>query len=243
MHGLSLIGMNYSVTQVSDSGEANLLKTIKTHFSNSEIVIFDVGANVGNYTNQILSVFGKKVTLFAFEPSKSTFSKLKGNVNQTGNIFLYNIGLGAVDETSILYSDGNNSEMASLYDRRLDFVDTRLTFKQEVEIQTLDSFCIKNKISHINLLKLDVEGNELNCLKGSKKMLEKDAIDFIQFEFGCNIDSKTYFQDFYYLLNDKYRIYRVLQNGLRLVKDYRPRWEIMLISNFLAVRKNKPEHR
>ena len=50
----------------------------------------------------------------------------------------------------------------------------------------------------IDLLKLDVEGNELLALKGLSDSIE--YIKIIQFEFGgSNIDSRTYFQDFYYL--------------------------------------------
>ena len=71
-------------------------------------------------------------------------------------------------------------------------------------------------------------------------MIEADAITNILFEFGgCNIDSRTFFQDFFYLLKDKYHIYRVLQDGLFQISEYREIYEIFLTTNFLEVHKQQ----
>jgi hypothetical protein len=85
---------------------------------------------------------------------------------------------------------------------------------------------------------MDVEGNELKVLNGSKGMLNEGKIDFIQFEFGgCNIDSRTYFQDFFYLLKERYRIYRIIGDGLYEIRQYREQFEIFTTTNFFAERK------
>ena len=69
-------------------------------------------------------------------------------------------------------------------------------------------------------------------------MISDKKINFIQFEFGgCNIDSRTYFQDFFYLLNDNYTIYRDLKNGLFEMPVYKETYEIFITINFLAVAK------
>jgi len=113
-----------------------------------------------------------------------------------------------------------------------------MDFEEVVDIRTIDSFCLEKNIDHISFLKLDTEGNELNILKGAKNMINSEKIDFIQFEFGgCNIDSKTYFQDFYYLLNPRYQIYRILENGLFPIKKYCETNEIFLTTNYLAEKK------
>jgi hypothetical protein len=86
-------------------------------------------------------------------------------------------------------------------------------------------------------LKLDIEGHELNAIKGAKQMIADKKVDFIQFEFGgCNIDSRTYFQDFYYLLKDKYRIYRILRDGIFEIEQYKETSEIFITVNYLAER-------
>ncbi|MFN8245330.1 MAG: hypothetical protein U0T56_02965 [Ferruginibacter sp.] len=85
---------------------------------------------------------------------------------------------------------------------------------------------------------MDVEGHELSCLKGASTMIKNGAIDFIQFEFGgCNIDSRTYLQDFWYLLHDQYNFYRIVKDGLMPIEQYNERWEIFKNINFLLEKK------
>ena len=113
--------------------------------------------------------------------------------------------------------------------------------REEIVVKTLDSFCADNDIHQIHLLKLDVEGHELAALKGATRFLQAGRIDFIQFEFGgCNIDARTFFQDYYYLLTDQYRLYRVLIDGLHELTGYREADEIFITTNFLAARRSLP---
>ena len=110
-----------------------------------------------------------------------------------------------------------------------------MSIQESISITTVDEFCRKNDIAHINFLKLDIEGHELYCLEGAVEMMKNRNIDFIQFEFGgCNIDSRTYFQDFWYLLKDQYNIYRIVRDGLVQIHQYNERLEIFKNINFLA---------
>jgi hypothetical protein len=87
-------------------------------------------------------------------------------------------------------------------------------------------------------LKLDIEGHELKALNGATQMINSKKIDVIQFEFGgCNIDSRTYFQYFFYLLKDNYYIYRILKDGLFEMPTYKKTYEIFITINYLAVKK------
>ena len=224
-----------------ESGELNALKYIFNKFSpvnNREITIFDVGANLGEYTKAISEIFTKmNYNIYCFEPSPSIFPKLQKNlINTPPRLLLNNIGLGDEPKRSILYSDQERSGLSSLYDRKLDHFNVKLDKKEEVMIETIDLFCKTNNIAKIDFLKIDVEGNELNVLKGAKEMLKNRAIKNIQFEFGgCNIDSKTYFQDFYYLLTkNNFKISRILQDGLFEIKKYQEYNEIFLTTNYLA---------
>jgi len=108
-----------------------------------------------------------------------------------------------------------------------------------VRLDTLDNFCKTNEIEKINFLKLDTKGHEYKILQGAKNMLEEKKIERIQFEFGgCNIDSKIFFQDFWYLLNSDYNLYRILKDGLCPIKKYDERDEIFTATNYLAILKN-----
>lgn len=63
---------------------------------------------------------------------------------------------------------------------------------------TVDDYCRESHVEHIHLLKIDVEGHELDVLHGATEMFQRKAIDVVTFEFGgCNIDTHTFFQNFF----------------------------------------------
>jgi hypothetical protein len=69
-------------------------------------------------------------------------------------------------------------------------------------------------------------------------MLLEGRISAIQWEFGgCNIDSRTFFRDFFYLLDDQYRIYRVVKDGIYPVARYWENLEIFDTVNYFAERR------
>lgn len=236
----SIYGMNYGNGSYLDkSGELKAIKYIQKKIKKDKIVVFDVGANVGGYSMAIKNVFGESVEIHCFEPSLSTYKKLKERLSSLKTVFINNFGLGDKKNRLKLYSDHEGSELASVYDRKLAHRNTSMDLFEEVEIDTLDEYCSKNNIGFIDFLKLDVEGHELKVLEGGKKMLDANKLHFIQFEFGgCNIDSKIFFQDFFYLLNDKYKIYRILVDGLFEIKTYNETMEVFTTINYLAELRN-----
>ncbi|GAB3693541.1 FkbM family methyltransferase [Spirosoma flavus] len=238
LHRLSIAGMNIgSGASPDNSGEARVIDYIYKKLSKQECVtIFDVGANVGEYVILLERHF-ESASIYCFEPSINTYSKLLTNTKEFDNIKYYNFGFGSHSEKVTLFSEKNESALASLYNRKLDHFNIEMSYCEEVDLRTVDEFCQDNFIDHIHFIKIDVEGHEIQVLQGAKQMIDAGKIDFIQFEFGgCNIDSKTYFQDFFYQLKDKYTIYRIVQNGLHKIDAYREDYELFLTTNFLAER-------
>ena len=238
LHQISLLGMNIGGgDNPQNSGEISVMKYIKNKLhAETKIIIFDVGANVGRYSLLLQDVFQDNCSIHAFEPSKGTFQKLLLNIENKENVNLNNFGFGDENKKMMLYYDSPGSGLASVYKRRLE--KHAMNKNEEIEIKTIDSYCNDNNIKHIHFCKLDVEGHEFKVLKGAEKMLNSGSIDFIQFEFGgCNIDSKTYFKDFYYFFKDNYTIYRILKDGLRQIKKYKEKYEIFVTTNFLVEKK------
>ena len=222
---------------ISSDGELNVLRYIKNKcLSNEDTLIFDVGANIGNYSQEIVKEFqGINFQLHSFEPSKEAFLELKKRLGNLSNVKLYNIGFGEKNEAKTLYLNKKKSGLASIYNRQLLHFGIKMNSKELIKIQKIDDFCKRNRIRKIDFLKLDTEGHEFNILNGAKNMIENNSIRFIQFEFGgCNIDSRTYFQDFFYLLTEKYYIYRILKNELFRIDSYKEIYELFLTTNFLA---------
>ncbi|WP_414585492.1 FkbM family methyltransferase [Scytonema sp. PCC 10023] len=235
LYRLSLWSMNIGLGGgVEDSGEKYILtKFAKSIDSKNIPVVFDVGANKGQFAQTASKILGTRVKMHCFEPSLITFPSLEKNLDGYSNIQLHNFGLGEFSEEVTLYADDELSGCASLYYRK-SFGLIKVT--ETVKLKALDDFCLENGIQHIHYLKLDVEGHELSVIKGAKNMLSAGRIDLIQFEFGgCNIDSRTYFRDFFDLLNPLYSIYRLLRNGLAPIKEYHETLEVFTTTNFIAI--------
>jgi len=193
------------------------------------------------YAAAVLERFHGEVDLYCFEPSAATFAMLSRAIGHRPGVRLNNFGLGSAEEQVSLYSDQDGSGLASVYHRRLDHFGIDLKVTETIRLRRLDDFCREQRIERIHFAKLDVEGHELSVLRGAQSLLAARRIDHIQFEFGgCNIDSRTYFQDFFYELNDGYRIHRVLRRGLAPIDRYRETLESFTTTNYLAISRDMP---
>lgn len=241
LHKLSLLGMNYGVaSQYGENGEIKALRSLIEKFPQKDWVIFDVGANSGTYSRAVIDVLGvSSFRLYAFEPSSKAFEMLSNVAAGRPNILLWKMGFSDARKEMILYADEESSTLSSVYQRKLDHVGRTFRHQETVAVDTIDQFCSDNHVKQIHFLKLDVEGHEWSVLHGASAMIESDNISFIQFEFGgSNIDARTYFKDFYSLLNPKYRLFRILKDGLFEIENYTEQLEIFQSSNFLAIHRN-----
>jgi hypothetical protein len=86
------------------------------------------------------------------------------------------------------------------------------------------------------VVKLDVEGHEMDALQGAGQLL--NGVRVVQFEFGiCHIDTRTYFRDFWdFLTGLGFRIHRLGPNGLRALDQYSERDEVFAQTNYFAAR-------
>lgn len=240
LYSISLRQMNFGrASNYRINGELYSLKQLARQWNNQPVTLFDVGANVGEFTLEILEAFrGKEIQLYAFEPSSKAGEQLRKRINNAPNFHLVPKALSDQDGTAELFFPDEGSALASLYQRDLSHVNRVFGKKELVNITSVDKFCEENKISYIHLLKIDVEGHELGVLKGAKKMMDRNAIEVIQFEFGgTSLDSKSHFKDFFQLLSPKYKIHRILPHGLRELKSYSEKLEIYQSANYLAIRR------
>jgi FkbM family methyltransferase len=240
MYKLSLAGMNVGEGGApTQSGEAWVLHFVRSRLGKTVTpVIFDVGANRGQFATDALAVFGDDARLWSFEPCQASFEKLRDTLSGRKNVTIVNAAVSSRDGVVEMFSPQPTSKLASLYQRPTVWDNASA---ETVASKALDSYCAENKISKIHFLKIDVEGHELEVLHGTKGMLEANAIDFIQFEFSAaHIDARVFFRDFYSLLTPKYALYRVLQNGLEPVNQYNPELELFKrATNYLAIHRDQ----
>lgn len=237
-----ILGLTYRLDNSANgffnkNGEENFMNQFIDSFKNKSPVIFDVGANVGEYSSLVVEKLNRKdYLLHIFEPQKSCFVDLQKKFIDNNKVFLNNFGLSKSEEITTIYKNNDKSGLTSLYKRNLDFYNLKMNIEESVELKRADNYIKFNNIKHINLLKIDVEGHELETLSGFGEYLNSDFIDFIQFEYGgANLDSHTSLLDFYSLLLPLgFKIAKVMPKHLEL-RDYDPRSDNFVYSNYVAV--------
>jgi FkbM family methyltransferase len=211
-----------------------------------KFIIFDVGANIGEWTAPLLHIAEEQgsveISIHCFEQSPFTLSQLQSTLQEIGNgkIYLNNLGMGNVEESRELHITHDGAGTNSLYRRRLEGLDVSYDRSETIQITTVDAYCRKNNISHIDFLKVDVEGHELAVVQGAEGMLKNRAINYVQFEYGgCWIDSRTLFLDMYdFLTSFGYIIGKIMPNGIEFYYKYDQRLETFQMANFLACKPN-----
>ena len=107
-----------------------------------------------------------------------------------------------------------------------------------VPLTTIDQICNETAIDHIDLLKIDTEGHEMEVLLGASAMIDAGRISSVQLEFGDTfLYTQYHFFDLWKLLSPQYTIYRILRHGLVELPSYSPDLEIYKVANFLCLRK------
>jgi FkbM family methyltransferase len=177
-------------------------------------VLFDIGANRGEWSYAMARHFKDEVELWMFEPQEACRGDLDGLASR-GIGTLTQVAVGEVEGVADFFTPGGTAGNASLHPRRDTFFSKTIFERQCVKVITLDGFMKINGIEKIDFLKMDIEGHELAALRGAKEALEKRAINTLSFEFGSgNINSRTFFHDFWDLLTGYgYTIYRILPSG------------------------------
>lgn len=137
-------------------------------------VVFDIGANVGDISQLMLHYFPKAL-IYSFEPCLDTYSQLVSNIAKTGHSNRSRpFRLGFFDEEkeatlNITSFHGANSmlDITAEYQKLHPHIEKVNT--EQITLVRLDDFVSQHNIGHIDLVKIDVEGVELQILKGGPK--------------------------------------------------------------------------
>jgi len=210
------LGFGYGVNHLAL--EARTLLSLGN--TNQEaFVVFDIGANVGGYSEACLSLSGS-LTLVAFEPDSSNFQNLNLRLSSYKSVILVNKAIGNFTGNIELYSDKSGSELASLTKRKISHTGLDFDFVQDIQIITLKDWLKTNSELKPDLIKIDVEGHEMEVLLGFEQHLQD--VQAIQFEFGgCNVDTRTFFRDFWeFFSSSNFSLYRFTPRGIFLIEEY-----------------------
>ena len=172
-------------------------------------VIFDVGANVGFMTWQLIRAF-PSATVFAFEPDPTPLRVLEQTHGRNPRIRIFPIA-AADREGELPFLQRDISCNSSLLEAdRLTDVASRNSI--QVKAETLDHFCARQSILHIELLKTDTEGADLLVLKGARGLLAAGGVDVVMSEvlFAPTYKGQATFDEIAgYLKNFGFLIYNI----------------------------------
>lgn len=203
-------------------------------------VVFDIGANVGDWTALALRV-NPNLHIQCFEPCDATFRIL--SARHFGNhVVLNNFGLGDEPGTAVLHvtGEGKSSGGNSLY-RRTSVARYEVLREETIHIETFDHYCIDAGIPEVDFVKIDTEGHELQVLKGMREYIKASLVRIIQFEYGGTyIDARILLRDVWgYIenLNPRYRFYKLFPYGPKRIPSYTPTLENFQYANYAIIRE------
>lgn len=216
------------------NGEYKFLKKFLSSYG--KLTIFDVGANIGDYSEKILSINPLSI-IYCFEPVNSTFSKLKLKLEKYPNVKLNNFALGEIETNKEIFIYCEEAGSNSLYYHESHASLSGNLRKEKISIKKLDTIVQENNISKIDFVKIDVEGNELNVLKGAINSIRAGIINLIQFEYNSfwQKSSATLEEVFDLLKAANFNLYRLTPWGKIPIKKYLNKLENYKQSNYLAI--------
>ena len=206
--------------------------------SETPFVVFDIGANTGEYAWHAARICAEQAIIYAFDPDPASYAELERQTASSPMIKAFQLGFGAGVTSQPFFSQRVGvSTSGSFFRYNLEKYDIHDIVETSVLLETLDHFCAEQAIGRLHFLKMDAEGAEYSILQGARQLLQNWAIDWIQFEFSdINCHVGVHFKSFWDMLHPRYRLYRIVRNGLYPIRCYLPRYEIYQTANFLAER-------
>lgn len=195
----------------------------------------DIGGNVGDYSAQLQKIFPES-EIVCFEPSQTNIDRLTKRFENLDRITVEPYAVSKEAGEFTLHSDVPGSGLGSLTKRNLAHFGRDFEVAETITTLRFDDYWKENLNSApIDILKLDIEGHEMDAFEGADYALSTTRV--VQFEFGgSNIDTRTFYQDFwYYFLEREFSLFRITPFGLAPIKKYRERDECFRTTNFLAL--------
>ncbi len=168
----------------------------------------DIGANIGNHS-LYFSKISKKV--FSYEPNPNTYELLKFNTRNITNINIFNIGISDKNEKKFLnesnFNIGDSSIVSSIERQSIKEDGTIFHEINSFKLDDLKDFSNEE----ISMIKIDVEGHELEVMVGAKELIKKNK-PLLIFEHNIEINKEQALKINAFLKQLDYVIYLIQPN-------------------------------
>ena len=222
-----------------------LIKKLAKKIDDKNNLFLDIGANQGTITKIVLDNT-QNLNVICYEPHSEHYKKLSQNLNKEKRCKIFQYAVGSKIEDKILFDwKKYGTGFASFYKDSIKqfllptYGKISLDYENSVKVITLDSINYDKKIEFI---KIDVEGNEFEVLKGARDSIKNHEPKYILLEFNeANVHSRVFMKDLINLL-DGYSLYRIMPGGkiLELNNPYNAiTHEIFGTQNIIFINNNK----
>lgn len=200
-------------------------------------MVFDVGAHHGNVTEFYLRMWDD-LTVHCFEPEAQALERLMKRYGEDPRIHIHPYAVGAKTyKSKTLYVGGQDGEMSSLRPRPglgvRRYYRHHLSAKVRVPVVSLDMFCERHEIPRIHVLKMDIQGGEVDALKGAVNLLGEQNIFliytevlFVEMYRGCG----TFHEMMHLLAKHGYELFDIYSLGRAKVNRRLKYGDVMFIN-------------
>ena len=208
---------SYFLLKKCSFGDDHELKTIKKFSKLNKIYLLDCGANYGFYSFYTGSLSAEN-QIIAFEASINTSKEFKANLalNDFKNIKIENLAVAGKENEILNFNE-------SIKDWESSLTDNNFTKSKSLQIKTtkIDYFLKNENLDGYHLfIKLDIEGNEFDAIKGSLDTIQKYSpliiIEFSKYNLDNNRDNLNFLE--FFLEKFDYSIYTTSSNKIKTEK-------------------------
>ena len=168
----------------------------------------DIGANIGFFTKFLAECVGQEGHVYAFEPDKTNFHHLENELKGTTNTTLVQKAVSETSGTLTLYT----SDLLNVDHRT--YEPENYSGKYSVEKISVDDFV--NGRFKVDFIKMDIQGFEMEALRGMEKTLRVNQHIFLFTElwpFGLEKSGSSAIEVFDFLTQSGFNIYKIDNNG------------------------------
>lgn len=230
---------------VAHTGERRVIaEALAAVASTRAAVVFDCGANLGDYSAVVLHEAqraGRDVALQLFEPSLETARQLQARMAPHGDVVAVHVlAVAEVSGPQSIYfawpgAGGTSLSPATSW---IQGTGSFASSSAQIDAVSLDDFCEREGIAHIDLLKLDIEGAELLALQGADRLIAQGAISVVQFELGAAaLPFGASLYQFWTRYTEQFEFFLVLAHGLKRIDTYSPDLECFYAASTFVMRR------
>ena len=225
--------------QIEANGETTLARALIDQFSEDRpMIVWDVGANIGDYTAMVLDqarAAQKDCRLELFEPSAKSADALEARFANDDRVRIHRMALSSQPGMMKFEMHGETAGTSTL----------QLTGRPDAQIIDVDVDTVERRAhtlqtTEIDLLKIDAEGHDLEVIKGAKTLIAEQRIKVLQFEYNYRwIYGRNFLKDVFEIAEEcDYEIGMISPSGLTIYRDWNAENERFFEANYAIVRKD-----